>query len=221
MELLQEFLEASEAPASWGQLLPNLGLAWLLCWILGRFYIRFGSAISDRRIFAGNFIIMGMTTVLVISIVKSSLTLSLGLVGALGIVRFRTLVKEPEELTYLFVTIVVGLGIGASQPLMTTEAFFIILAALWVQSRRARPLQAGYFVVVNSPKLDVERARDILASHALEATLKRLDEGPGGREISFLARFENPKKAAEAVKALKKADPQGAVSLLEHRGELS
>ena len=47
--------------------------------------------------------------------VKSSLALSLGLVGALSIVRFRAAIKEPEELIYLFLTIAAGLGTGAGQ----------------------------------------------------------------------------------------------------------
>ena len=45
---------------------------------------------------------LGITTTIVITIVKSSLALSLGLVGALSIVRFRAAIKEPEELVYLF-----------------------------------------------------------------------------------------------------------------------
>ena len=58
-------------------------------------------------------------TFLVILIVKSSLALSLGLVGALSVIRFRTPVKEPEDLVYLFLAIVTGLGFGANQNLFT------------------------------------------------------------------------------------------------------
>ena len=54
-----------------------------------------------------------------ITIVKSSLALSLGLVGALSIVRFRTAIKEPEELSYAFLSIAIGLGLGADQRLTT------------------------------------------------------------------------------------------------------
>ena len=55
----------------------------------------------------------------VILIVKSSIALSLGLVGALSIVRFRTPIKEPEELIYLFYAIAIGLGFGSGQSLLT------------------------------------------------------------------------------------------------------
>ena len=52
-----------------------------------------------------------MTTMLIISIVKSSLALSLGLVGALSIIRFRAAIKEPEELAYLFLAIGISIVI--------------------------------------------------------------------------------------------------------------
>ena len=72
-----------------------------------------------------------LTTVLVISIVKSSLALSLGLVGALSIVRFRTPIKEPEELAYLFLCIAAGLGLGANQTLPTIIAIILILTVMF------------------------------------------------------------------------------------------
>ena len=60
-------------------------------------------------------------------IVKSSLALSLGLVGALSIVRFRAAIKEPEELVYLFLIIAIGLGCGANQLVITVIGILISL----------------------------------------------------------------------------------------------
>ena len=74
---------------------------------------------------------MLLITFLVILIVKSSLALSLGLVGALSIVRFRTPIKEPEELIYLFLAIALGLGYGASPIIPTTSIAIIIFFIIW------------------------------------------------------------------------------------------
>lgn len=79
------------------------------------FYIKFSSTLSNRMNFSKNFVLLGATTCIIIVIVKNSLALSLGLVGALSIVRFRAAIKEPEELVYLFLVIAVGLGCGAGQ----------------------------------------------------------------------------------------------------------
>ena len=58
---------------------------------------------------------LAITTTVVITVVKFSLALSLGLVGALSIVRFRAAIKEPEELIYLFLIIGIGLASGSGQ----------------------------------------------------------------------------------------------------------
>ena len=63
--------------------------------------------------------------------VKSSLALSLGLIGALSIVRFRTPIKEPEELIYLFLSIAIGIGYGSGQNLITIIIFLVIITVIW------------------------------------------------------------------------------------------
>ncbi len=127
---LQAFMSNQATAVSHLTFLINFILAGVLSAILGVVYVRYGRAISNRKRFAGNFFILGMTTMLIITIVKSSLALSLGLVGALSIVRFRSAIKEPEELLYLFLTIAIGLGFGADQGRITVLAFFIICLVL-------------------------------------------------------------------------------------------
>jgi len=109
----------------------NLLATLILCFILRQLYIKFSSSLSNKDEFSKNFVILGITTCIVITIVKSSLALSLGLVGALSIVRFRAAIKEPEELVYLFLTIAIGLGNGAGQVKITLVgsiiAFLIII----------------------------------------------------------------------------------------------
>ena len=67
---------------------------------------------------------------LIITIIQSSVALSLGLVGALSIVRFRAAIKDPEELTFLFLVIGIGLATGANKPILATIAILLILFLL-------------------------------------------------------------------------------------------
>lgn len=114
--------------------IPNFVLslicAVILSFFVQLFYIKFSSSLSNRKEFSKNFVILAVTTCIVIMIVKSSLALSLGLVGALSIVRFRAAIKEPEELIYLFLIIGVGLASGSGQYhisfILTSAAFIII-----------------------------------------------------------------------------------------------
>ena len=118
------------APLSIVALAINLVLGLLLALVLRWHFRRYGSTISNRAEFSRVFPFILLTTTLIISIVKSSLALSLGLVGALSIVRFRTPIKEPEELAYLFMAIAMGLGLGADQSTPTFVAGLIILGVM-------------------------------------------------------------------------------------------
>jgi hypothetical protein len=118
----EEFLATQSPHIPLGDFAVNIVLAAVLSFILGQVYIYYGSTLSNRRMFARNFMMLAMTTMLIITVVKSSLALSLGLVGALSIIRFRAAIKEPEELAYIFLVISIGLGLGADQRLITIVA---------------------------------------------------------------------------------------------------
>ena len=109
----------------------NLIVTLILCFVLRYIYLKFSTTLSNKDEFSKNFVILGITTCIIITIVKSSLALSLGLVGALSIVRFRAAIKEPEELVYLFLVIAIGLGNGAGQTYITfigsIIAFLVII----------------------------------------------------------------------------------------------
>ena len=107
----------------------NLALGILLSAITAWHYSRRAKKKVLRRDLGLVLPVIALTTLLVISVVKSSLALSLGLVGALSIVRFRTPIKEPEELVYLFLAIAIGLGLGANQRTIILIAFLIIVSA--------------------------------------------------------------------------------------------
>ena len=94
------------------ELAINLIIAAILAWILEYIFKNYSNSINNKKVFSKNFILIATTTAFIISIVKSSLALSLGLVGALSIIRFRTAIKEPEEISYLFICIEIGLGLG-------------------------------------------------------------------------------------------------------------
>ena len=126
------------------EILMNLGVCAVLSFILSWHFVRFGSTFSNRTKFARVLAPLALTTTLVICVVKASLALSLGLVGALSIVRFRTPIKEPEELAYLFLAIAIGLGTGADHRVVTSTAILAILGVLAarVMLRRRGPGKA-------------------------------------------------------------------------------
>ena len=106
-------------------------LSFVLSFLVKLTYVKVGKSLNDKSYFSDTFIPLALITTLVITVIKFSLALSLGLVGALSIVRFRAAIKEPEELVYLFFVISIGLSNGANQFLLSIFATLVILSFLF------------------------------------------------------------------------------------------
>ncbi len=204
------------------KLVISLAVSALLSAILGQCYIRFGQSLSNRRHFARNFLVLTVTTTLIISIVRSSLAVSLGLVGALSIVRFRAAIKEPEELGYLFLAISIGLGLGAGQALVTVGAFVIILTLIAIRGLlRNDPGPSNLHLTVASPsssKLTAAGVMQALAGLGASASLRRFDQSPDRMEAAFLVNFKEPAHLEQFSNRLRELSPEVRVSCVDDRG---
>jgi len=112
------------------ELLRNLAVGLVIAVVWAFVIGRSTRLVVDTRQYLPMFLLLIPAMILIITIIKTSIALSLGLVGALSIVRFRTPIKEPEELLYIFIAIAVGLGLGANQVVPTVLSFGVIAAAL-------------------------------------------------------------------------------------------
>jgi hypothetical protein len=210
-ESLRELFVNPTAIASLPKLVMSLALAAILGLVLGEAYVRFGHSLSNRRAFARNFLMLTVTTTLIISIVRSSLALSLGLVGALSIVRFRAAIKEPEELAFLFLAISTGLGLGAGQPIITVAALVVILGLLAIRSfSNQQPDQPNLYLTVASPAaatLDANQIMQALTVEGAKASLKRFDRTPDQFEAVLSGRFQSSFQPGKLHSALANVEP--------------
>ena len=131
---LENFFLNSNIQIDFGNFFIAILLSLVLAYIVKLTYIKVGRALNDKDYFSDTFIPLAIITTLVITVIKFSLALSLGLVGALSIVRFRAAIKEPEELVYLFFIIAIGLANGANQFLLSILATTIILSFLFIRN---------------------------------------------------------------------------------------
>lgn len=132
-----------------------------------------------------SFSIVAMSTVLIIAVVKSSLALSLGLVGALSIVRFRTPIKDPEELGYLFFLIGSGLAAGAEQEVALIVASPIILFCLYlVSSKKISSGESGYLYIETNNDY-YSKVVDLLQNSEYRTTISRLERKDNNYELDI------------------------------------
>ena len=131
---LENFFLNSNIQIDFGNFFIAILVSLILAYIVKLTYIKVGRALNDKEYFSDTFIPLAIITTLVITVIKFSLALSLGLVGALSIVRFRAAIKEPEELVYLFFIISIGLSNGANQFLLSIISTFIIILFLLIRN---------------------------------------------------------------------------------------
>ena len=226
MQDIQSFIYGSnEAPISLTYLLIALLVGSVFSLAIQWHYRRYGSTLSNREELAKVFPFVLLTTVLIISIVKSSLALSLGLVGALSIVRFRTPIKEPEELGYLFFSIAVGLGLGAGQLKATivSALLILILLAVFREYRRSGfESSKGVFLSIDwnidkgtGTESIINSISEIVTNHTEYSNLRRCDVREQSVEATFFLCINGVNSLDKLIENLRETYPGIGVSFLD------
>jgi len=221
IETFEQFMATTKGNLGINDFLINLLIAAVLSFVLGWIYVKYGRSLSNRKQFAANFIMITLTTMIIISIVKSSLALSLGLVGALSIVRFRTAIKEPEELAYMFLSIAIGLGLGASQTQVTVFGFIFLIVIITIRGMvKKSDKGSNFFITMQSAgnKLKINELNEILSKYCSKAEIRRIDDQENRTEIVLLVEFDNPEGIQGLRESLRDFDPSINFSIIENKG---
>ena len=216
----EDFLINQPIHVDYSYLVFALILSALLAFVLAKLYVRYGTTISNRKKFSSNFVLMTATTTLIIMIVKSSLALSLGLVGALSIVRFRAAIKEPEELAFLFLTIAIGLGLGAGQWMTTFIAFVIISSLIFGRHFFYKKEEnQNLYLNISGKNIQLKDIISILNKNFVSIHLKRFDQlEDGSMDASFLVDFNSFKKLESVMEELNKLSKSLTITYLDKSG---
>ena len=164
---LENFFLNSNIDLNFSNFFIAILLSLILAYVVKFTYIKVGRALNDKDYFSDTFIPLAIVTTLVITVIKFSLALSLGLVGALSIVRFRAAIKEPEELVYLFLVISIGLANGANQFLLATVATLIIITFLLIR---------GYYQSKNKSSFQFSADANIININIIDNNKKNINE---------------------------------------------
>lgn len=215
---LQHLFE-SDSSLSPLSVLLGLVIGFVLSLVLRWHYHRFGSPFSDRRAFSAIFPFLVLTVTLIIAIVKSSLALSLGLVGALSIVRFRTPIKEPEELAYIFLAIAIGLGLGAEQTVATVIAApaILLMLALFKRSRQ-RQSQNLFLSIHADPReapMRVDELSSLIAARVDSCELRRVDMNKETLQAVYFVEAPDLGRVHALLADLRQKHPGASISLID------
>lgn len=210
------FLENVNAFSTTDVLLA-LGLAFVIGLFIFMIYKKVYSGVMYSESFGISLIAMAMITSLVIIAVTSNVVLSLGMVGALSIVRFRTAVKEPMDIAFLFWAIGAGIVLGAGLIPLAIIGSVLIGIMIVVFSLR-RNLDTPYILVINCDNSDSEaRAKEIVEQNAKKSILKSKSVSRNGIELTFEIRVKNDN--TDVVNALLESAGISNAVLVSYNGE--
>ena len=161
---------------------------------------------------------MSLITAAIILAMQSNLVISLGMVGALSIVRFRTAIKDPMDLVFLFWSISIGIICGAGLyevALVTSVAVTVFILVLDMIPVSRAPMM----LVVNSSKMDDEQTvLDVVGKYAKSYKVKSRNLSKGRLDMVVELRVKDESRLVSEVAAL---DGMIGASLIAHDGEVT
>ena len=196
-------------------------IALVFALILGLFifviYKKTFSGVMYSSGFAMSLIVLSLVTTLVIMAVTSNVVLSLGMVGALSIVRFRAAIKEPMEIVFLFWSLAVGIVIGAGMiPLAVIGSVIIGLILIVFVSKKFK--SSPYILIVNcSNEKAEESALNLIQKSVEKFAVKSKTVTANGIEVTAEIRVKDA--ATSFVNRVNEITDVTAATLVTYNGD--
>lgn len=177
------------------QILIALGSAFLAGMLIYLIY----RASNNSALFVNSFgialVALTMITSLVIMTITSNILLSLGMVGALSIVRFRTAVKEAIDIVYMFWAIATGIAVGAGFYFIATVSVVVIGLLLFAMSKLTTSESAFVLAVTASSNVPQKTLEDIIKAEVRKYQFKAKTTHAGATEYTYELRLKKSRTA--------------------------
>ena len=194
-----------------------LGLAFVLGLFIFLIYKKTYQGVMYSDSFGISLIAMSMITSLVIIAVTSNVVLSLGMVGALSIVRFRTAIKEPMDIAFLFWAIAVGIVLGAGLlPLAIIGSVIVGIVIVVFSTRKIG--DTPYILVVSCENAETENiVYELIKEDAKKSLLKSKSVNKLGVELTYEVRIKD--NNTEFVNKISECSGVTNAVLISYNGE--
>lgn len=199
----------------------DMVLAMMLSFSIGLFIFWIYKITYAGVMFSASFgvtlIALTMITTLVILAVTSNVVLSLGMVGALSIVRFRTAIKEASDIAFLFWSIAVGIVLAAGLIPLAVFGSIFIGGMLYVFSQK-KSFDKPYILVIHCATTETEKyVETFVAQNVQKYALKSKSVAPGCIELNYEVRLKN--QNTEFVNDLSETEGVNHLVLVSYNGD--
>ena len=188
-------------PASWLTIVVSMLLAFAVGLFIAWTYRKNFRGVMYSNNFTLTLVLMTLITCPVVMCIRESIQLSMGMVGALSIVRFRTAVKDPLDTAYMFWALTMGILLGAGQFFLTVLATVgiavLIMVLVQIQSKRL-----GSFLLVVRMGEEAERAANQIVASVRNQQLKSKTVSSNGIEATYEVRVDKPDALLNKLRAV-------------------
>lgn len=189
-------------------------LSMFVYWVYKKTY----SGVMYSKNFNITIMLISTVTSMVMMIIGSNLALSLGMVGALSIIRFRSAIKDPKDIAFLFWGIGVGLATGTGIYIVGIIGSIVIAAMLFIFDRGIYD-DYTYLLIVRGIDLDCEVIEKIIKETTKKHKLKMKNYSNISDEVSYEINMLNSNNN-NLIKELKKIDNVNNVNIISYNGEI-
>lgn len=174
----------------------SLILALFLGWFVSFIYQKVHTTFNYEESFLISLSILPAIVTLIMFFIQGDLVLSLGLVGSLSIVRFRTPIKDTKDMVFLFLSIAIGLGCGTYNAFFTIIGVFVFGLAFILLNflQYGKKLHSDYLLIIQGTKDNLKQINKIINDSGLEVNLRSHDIEENFWEVVFEFRLEEENK---------------------------
>jgi hypothetical protein len=211
--LRSELQGTTDALVVLGRLVAAMVFGWLVAWI----YRRTRPASDTSSSLSVTLVLLSVLIAMVTQVIGDNIARAFSLVGALSIVRFRTVVRDTADTAFVIFAVAVGMAIGAGHISLATSGLVVVGSAAWLMTRGKTSLGEGYLLQVRvSLGHDVEGVvGPAVSSHVSVRRLVSITTAKQGLaiEATFWVELRNETSGVELVKALNRVDGVQSVAL--------
>lgn len=217
-ETLYKYLATSSENITVFSVLEVMVISLILSMVIFLTYKITFSGVMYNRKFNISLVMLTLVTTMVMFVIGSDIALSLGMVGALSIVRFRTAIKDPRDTVYIFWSIGVGLSVGTGNYLVSSIGSVFLLGVLSIFSFSGIGKEDRYILIIRGNRDKEEEIMRCVFNSFKGSKLRAKNSIGNSMEIIYQIKIKN-NEDKNIISNLYSIDGVNAVNIVAQNGE--
>ena len=193
-----------------GNMILNLVVIFLLSLLIYAVYKHTTKRVNYYSNFAIVIMLTAVVTGVIMMIIESNLVLSLGMVGALSIIRFRSAIKDPVDTAYIFWSVAIGIASGTGNHVLSAVASLLITIFIVIFSLISNT-QKKEILILRGKEIDIQVVENILSQEKIRFVCKSSSFNKGYQEFIYEI---NSKKSNSLTSKLSAVDSIEGINIV-------